>query len=259
MKPAIDTITPMNFANKLDAAETIKDVGADGRYSEAYFDALYEGNKDPWHYQTRWYEKRKRDICLSLLPQSQYGRGIELGCGNGVFSELLAHRCQSLVSIDGNRQAVSLAKQRLAKVCHAQVIHGIIPDIFSALPNSLLQHGPSTHNRLQPTFDLIIISEILYYLSADDIDIVIAWVQKHLAAGGTLLCCHWRYAIDGFDMTGESVHERLQAAFNLPARDSNQKASPATFTHQSCLVDRDFLLDVWQNTSASVAEQENLV
>lgn len=260
MKPTIDTITPMNLANQLNAAEAIKDDGATANYSEAYFDALYEGNKDPWHYQTRWYEKRKRDICLSLLPQSQYKRGIELGCGNGVFSELLASRCQSLVSIDGNRQAVSLAKQRLAKAYHAKVIHGIIPDIFSTLPKTLLQNGAPTNNSLQPTFDLMVISEILYYLSATDIDIVIAWVQKHLAVGGTLLCCHWRYEIDGFDMTGARVHERLQNAFNLPASiEPNQKTPQAVFTHQSCLVDRDFLLDVWQNTLSSVAEQENLV
>lgn len=258
MTHAIDAITPMNLANRLNAAETIKNDRA-SEYSESYFDALYQGNKDPWHYQTRWYEKRKRNICLSLLPQSQYGRAIELGCGNGVFSELLADRCQSLVSIDGNRQAVSLAKQRLAKINCAQVIHGIIPDIFSTLPKLLLQHGAPTNNSLQPTFDLIVISEILYYLSASDIDIVINWVQKHLASGGTLLCCHWRYAIEGFDMTGEKVHERLQNAFNLPANEPSQKAAKAIFTHQSCLVDRDFLLDVWQNTPNSVAEQENLV
>ncbi|WP_375138512.1 class I SAM-dependent DNA methyltransferase [Psychrobacter sp. MF31] len=256
MTHAIDAITPMNLTNRLNAAETIKNDHA-SEYSESYFDALYEGNKDPWHYQTRWYEKRKRDICLSLLPQSQYKRAIELGCGNGVFSELLADRCQSLVCIDGNRHAVHLAKQRLVKASYVQVIQGIIPKVLSDLPKS--QHGASTNKAHQSTFDLIVISEILYYLSAADIDIVINWVQKHLVSGGTLLCCHWRYAIDGFDMTGEKVHERLQNAFNLPVNERSQKAAKAIFTHQSCLVDRDFLLDVWQNTQISVAEQENLV
>jgi len=256
MTHAIDAITPMNLTNRLNAAETIKNDRA-SEYSESYFDALYEGSQDPWHYQTRWYEKRKRDICLSLLPQSQYGRAIELGCGNGVFSELLADRCQSLVSIDGNRHAVNLAKQRLAKASHTQVIQGIIPKVLLDLPKS--QNDASTNEAHQSTFDLIVISEILYYLSAADIDIVINWVQKHLVSGGTLLCCHWRYAIEGFDMTGEKVHERLQNAFNLPANKPSQKAAKAIFTQQSCLVDRDFLLDVWQNTPTSVAEQENLV
>ncbi|MGM8888555.1 SAM-dependent methyltransferase, partial [Psychrobacter sp. 1U2] len=71
-------------------------------YSETYFDALYNDNTDPWEYQTRWYEKRKRDICLAILPQAEYNNAIELGSGNGVFSELLTQRCQTLTCVDGN-------------------------------------------------------------------------------------------------------------------------------------------------------------
>ena len=144
-------------------------------YSESYFDALYNDNSDPWQYQTRWYEKRKRDMCLAVLPQAKYTSAIELGCGNGVFSALLANRCQTLVSIDGNKQAVQLSKQRLAEVGHVKVIQGVIPEILPIAKSH---------------FDLIVISEILYYLSPNDIDTVIAWIQQNLAVGGTLLCCH---------------------------------------------------------------------
>lgn len=223
-------------------------------YSESYFDALYNDNSDPWQYQTRWYEKRKRDMCLAVLPQAKYANAIELGCGNGVFSELLARRCQALLSIDGNHQAVQLAKQRLAESAHVKVIQGVIPDVLTSNKSS---------------FDLIIISEILYYLPPNDIDTVITWIKENLAVGGTLLCCHWRYAIDGFAMTGETVHQRLHQAFNKvnsrvnnesnPEREQHINAKHSTFTHQSKIIDSDFLLDVWQHTSESVAMQENLV
>lgn len=238
-------------------------------YSETYFDALYSDNSDPWQYQTRWYEKRKRDMCLAVLPQTKYDNAIELGCGNGVFSALLAHRCQSLLSIDGNNQAVQLAKQRLAGRSHVQVIQGVIPEALFRVKNGLSEAYSLSESDSAPAhqspFDLIIISEILYYLSSDDIDTVIDWIKQNLAIGGTLLCCHWRYAIDGFLMTGETVHERLCQAFDGAnhgadmAKSQQTAFTHPTFTHQSQLVDSDFLLDVWQNTAETVAMQENLV
>ncbi len=218
-------------------------------YSETYFDALYADNADPWHYQTRWYEQRKRDICLAVLPQTQYKNAIELGCGNGIFSELLAQRCHNLLSIDGNSNAVQLAKERLAALPQGKVIQGIIPDVLLSLKNSFI---PTKSCSNQSGFDLIVISEILYYLSATDIDTVITWIKQNLAIDGTLLCCHWRYAIDGFVMTGETVHQRVHQAFNV-ANDS------ITFNHQSQIIDSDFLLDIWQYRVNSVASQENLI
>ena len=229
---------PMNFANRstLSKSETADGLYTDtqaANYAETYFDALYSDNSDPWQYKTRWYEKRKRDMCLAVLPKAQYDNAIELGCGNGVFSALLAPRCHALLSVDCNKQAIQLAKQRLAESSHVRVLQGVIPD---SLPTA------------KTTFDLIVISEILYYLSPNDIDTVIFWIKQNLAIGGTLLCCHWRYVIDGFAMTGETVHQRLHQAFNH---------SP--LTHQSQIIDSDFLLDVWQYSPNSVAMQENLV
>lgn len=224
-------------------------------YVEKYFEALYRDSNDPWQYQTRWYEQRKRDMCLAILPQDTYANAIELGCGNGVFSHLLTHRCQALLSIDGNHSAVQLARQRLIEAPHTKVLKGVIPDVLLALQNegppapsiSQLADAP-TH---RPPYDLIVISEVLYYLSARMLTTVIAWIQQNIAAGGTLLCCHWRYDIEGFALTGETVHQRLQQAFNQEYK--------VSFTHQSQLVDSDFLLDIWQNSQKTVAMQEHLV
>lgn len=69
------------------------------------------------------------------------------------------------------------------------------------------------------------------------------------------MCCHWRYAIEGFAMTGEDVHKRLDHAFNI----ANNEKYQIAFNHQSKMIDRDFLLDVWQRSPSSIARQENLI
>ncbi len=247
----------MNHTSRNSLADNIDINSQSAAYSESYFDALYNDNSDPWQYQTRWYEKRKRDICLAILPQSHYNNAIELGCGNGVLSELLAQRCLSLVSIDGNQRAVQLAKARLEEVFHVKVIQGVIPNDLITLKTSIMDdyHLSDDTSTNKPLFDLIVISEILYYLSPNDIDMVIAWTQQNLAMGGTLLCCHWRYAIEGFSMTGETVHQRLNDAFNF----ANNEKHQFEFNHQSQIIDSDFLLDVWQRSPSSVAMQENLI
>ena len=59
-------------------------------YDQEYFDALYALNQgDPWHYEQRWYEQRKRQICLAVLPRLQFDSAIEIGCSNGIFSQEL--------------------------------------------------------------------------------------------------------------------------------------------------------------------------
>lgn len=245
----------------------------DNSYPASYFDAMYQDNSDPWQYQTRWYEKRKRDISLAVLPQAQYANAIELGCGNGVFSELLAQRCQALLSLDGNQHAVQLAQQRLARFSHVKVIQGLIPQALNTLSPALNMANtkasntainPSS-NKLQPPYDLIVISEVLYYLAPADIESVITWVGQSLAINGTLFCCHWRYPIEGFEMTGETVHQRFYQVFgskhNREMTNSglNEQDQRWALNHQSSLVDSDFLLDVWQHSPKSVAMQENLV
>ena len=248
-KPLIDEET-ISTSTTNPFGDNVFDEQSDS-YSANYFDAIYSDNLDPWQYQTRWYEKRKRDIGLAILPQASYINGIELGCGNGIFSEQLAQRCHSLLSIDGNNQAVDLAKQHLVALANVKVIQGIIPEILFTLKtstlnsNNLKSNFPSNNS----PFDLIVISEILYYLSLADIDKVIAWVEQNLALGGTLLCCHWRYAIDGFDLTGETVHERLNQTLN----------KNLALTHQSQIIDSDFLLEVWQHSTETLARQENLI
>ena len=198
-------------------------------YNHDYFDALYAVNEgDPWQYEQRWYEQRKRDITLAVLPNAQFSTAIEIGCSNGVLSEQLAARCQKLYCLDGNQIAVSLAKQRLQQHRHVEVIQGIIPQ---DLP--------------QQKFDLIVLSEVLYYLDPTSLLQVIEWLNTALNPNGSILACHWLKPIQYFSMNGQAVHALLK-----------EKLS---YSHYLQLKDADFLLDVWRHTQTSIADEEGLI
>ena len=55
-----------------------------------FFDSFYAGRDDPWGFETRWYEKRKRDILLASLPHERYATALEVGCSTGKLTASLA-------------------------------------------------------------------------------------------------------------------------------------------------------------------------
>lgn len=193
-----------------------------------YFEAMYQKSDDPWDYANRWYEKRKRNICMSVLPKLNFEYVLEIGCANGFLSEMLAERCQKLLCIDANPKAIQLAKQRLQDTHHVEFIQHCIPNQFPT-----------------GSFDLIVFSEILYYLSKSEVTQCLEKIKTLLSKDGVILSCHWRYPIEGFELNGNTVHEILKSELNL--------------YHSLHLNDPDFVLDVWTYHPATVAQQEGLL
>ena len=111
------------------------------------FDRRYREDPDPWGYRTSPYERAKYAATLDACGPGPFVSALELGGSIGVFSALLAPRCRSLTTIDYSPTAVSAAEAELARYPHARAILGRIPD---DLPPA--------------TFDLIVASEVLYYL-----------------------------------------------------------------------------------------------
>ncbi len=191
----------------------------------ANFEALFSQNADPWAFKTRWYEVRKRALTLAALPEQRYLSGYEPGCANGELSAALAARCDRLLVTDGAAAAVRWARERLAPWAHVNVAQAWLPAQWPA-----------------ESFDLIVISELAYYLSIDELDRLAQRIKQSLLSGGTVLACHWRHPIEGCALDGDGVHERLHSALAL---------SPL-----SVLVERDFRIDVWSSDPRSVPERE---
>jgi trans-aconitate methyltransferase len=192
-----------------------------------YFDQLFAGSDDPWAFRQRWYERRKRALTLAALPRERYASAFEPGCANGELSAELATRCERLLVCDTSAAAVALARRRLADSPHVSVLHGRLPEQWP-----------------EGRFDLIVFSELGYYLDPHDLD---AWIDRALASltdDGQLLACHWRPAIDGCPLDAQAVHATLHHRLQMQR----------LFNYE----DGDFLLDVWSRDGASVAEKEQL-
>ncbi len=77
-----------------------------------YFDAMYQAAFDPWGFEDRWYEQRKYAISLAQLPQRRYRSAFEPGCSIGVLMQMLAGRCDRLLSCDLAAAAPSARSSR---------------------------------------------------------------------------------------------------------------------------------------------------
>ena len=191
------------------------------------FDALYRTSSDPWKTSTRWYEERRRALLLGALPDRRYERAYEAGCGNGNVSEVLASRCSHLVASDASAEAVDLARERLRGLPNVEVRRELLPDDW---PDA--------------AFDLIVLSELLYFLSSAEVDRVAALAVHSTAHGGTVVACNWRDDIEGYGHRGDEAHRRFDRALGLPK----------VFEY----IDDDFVLSGWSVETRSVAMREGL-
>ncbi|MBF4635595.1 bifunctional PIG-L family deacetylase/class I SAM-dependent methyltransferase [Agreia pratensis] len=196
---------------------------------QSYFDTFYQGRADPWGFETRWYEERKRALTLAALPRRRFGSALEIGCSIGVLTAELADRADDVLATDIAQAPLDSARERLAGRSEVRLERRALP-----------QEWPDE------TFDLIVVSEVGYYLAADRLDELVSRAAASLNDGGIVVACHWRHPVSDYPMRGDDVH----GAFHRSAR-------------LKCIggyADDDFLLDVFGLPGAvSVATAEGLV
>jgi SAM-dependent methyltransferase len=159
-----------------------------------YFDAMYQDAADPWGFEERWYEQRKYAISLAQLPARRYRSAFEPGCSIGVFTRMLARRCDALLSCDVAAAAVQAAARRTGDLPQVRVEQREIPGQW-----------PSGR------FDLIVFSEILYYFGDRDLEQVLDHAVAALEPDGTLLAVHWRHPVADYPRPGDDVQRALAA------------------------------------------------
>jgi SAM-dependent methyltransferase len=64
-------------------------------------------------------------------------------------------------------------------------------------------------------FDLIVLSELLYYFGGGDLGQVLGRAAAALRPGGTLLAVHWRHPVAEYPRSGDEVHRALAAQAGL--------------------------------------------
>lgn len=193
----------------------------------AHLDQVWQSSDDPFGYRTRWYEQRKRELLLAVLPWPGFGRGWEIGCANGELTHALAGRCKALLGTDLHPRAVAAARARCSALAHVEV-------------------RQMEHPREWPDgrFDLVVVGEVGYYLDAPSLARFVARLEESLAPGAVVVGCHWQHDFQGRCSSTAAVHACLAAVPGL--------ARLARYS------DADVLLECWSLGPVSVAAREGL-
>jgi SAM-dependent methyltransferase len=157
-----------------------------------YFRDCYAAAADPWGLAERWYEARKYALAVAMLPREHYGAVFEPGCSIGVLTAALAPRCDTLLACDVVPHAVDAARARTAGRPGVRVERRAVPDEWP--PGS---------------FDLIVLSELLYYFDDAGLGQVLGASIGSLRPGGQVLAVHWRHPAPDHPRSGDEVHDDL--------------------------------------------------
>lgn len=159
-----------------------------------YFEALYKEKGDPWGFETSPYEAGKYARTLEALPETHIGRVLEVGCANGMLTAKLGRRCDDLLAVDVSETALTAARARCADQPHIRFEKRRLP---LDVPDE--------------SFDLILLSEVVYYLDRVDVERLAAYLMRATRPGGHLLLVHWTGETD-YPLSGDEAATALRAA-----------------------------------------------
>lgn len=141
--------------------------------------------EDPWDYDSA-YEQEKYERQLALLPQRPIRRALELAGAEGHFTRQLAPRVEQLLTTDISRTALERNRAR-----------------HEGLGNVAFQTLDLAGEPIAPGHDLIVCSEVLYYLDGfDELRRVAAKIADALEPGGVFLTAHAFVLTDDRTRTG---------------------------------------------------------
>lgn len=179
-----------------------------------YFRELYRTAEDPWDFVRSDYEAQKYRTTLAALTRPRYGNVLELGCSIGVFTRMLAERCDSLLAVDVSDDALRRAALRCAG---APQVRFETCDLSDAFPSG--------------RFDLVTFCELGFYFAPADLERLRDRIAAALLPHGELVLVHWTPLVEGHAQTADDVH----GCFGADAR----------FQHRAGRREATFRLDVF--------------
>jgi LmbE family N-acetylglucosaminyl deacetylase/SAM-dependent methyltransferase len=180
------------------ATPTAGSVGSVGSVGQEYFDDMYARHDDPWGFDSRWYEQRKRAVLLAALPRQRYRATFEAGCSTGALTAALAERSDRVLAVDLAPAALDRARARVAGREHVELRRATLPGDWP-----------------EGAFDLVVLSEVAYYWAGPDLDRGLTASVGSLSEDGHLVACHWRHPVAEYPRTGDEVHDALAARPDL--------------------------------------------
>jgi SAM-dependent methyltransferase len=155
-----------------------------------FFDHFFDAG-DPFGFDRNPEEQLKFGRTLEVCGDGPLGRVLELGCAVGTFTEVLAPRASDVLALDVSQAAVDQVLERMRGHQHVRAVAAPIPDEFP-----------------DETFDLVVASDVLYYLSVADLKRCLSRIEDVLAVGGAFVAVHYVPRM-GSVLKGDEAHDIL--------------------------------------------------
>ena len=185
--------------------------------TEKYFEDVYAAKDDPWDFATSVYEAEKYAATLESLPREHYENAFEIGCSIGVLTEKLAEKCGKILAVDVSEKALAQSRERCRNLPQVAFQKMIVPEEFA-----------------DETFDLILISEVGYYLAPGDWQTAMEKSFAHLAEKGQIALVHWLPPVHDYPQTGDEVHDSFAEFASGKMRKINENRN------------EKYRIDVWE-------------
>ena len=155
----------------------------DQRTIQADFDHIAGVSRDGWGHNSHYH-----GFLLRQLPP-HCAEALEIGCGTGTFSRLLASRSDRVLALDLSPRMIQVARER----------SGHYPNVDFQVADATTWDFPTGR------FDCVASIATLHHLPAED---MLSRMKEALRAGGTLVI------LDLFQ--GESLSDALTSALAVP-------------------------------------------
>ena len=172
----------------------------------AFFDTLYARDPDPWRFETSAYEHAKYQATLDSLPPRRFESALEVGCSVGVLTRRLADRCTRVLGLDISEAPLAAARARCIDRPGATFARATVPADWPP-----------------GRFDLILFSEVLYYLDPPAIRTAARHATASLTPNGLILLVNWT-GETGTPLTGRQAAALFIEAAALPTRSTAHEA-----------------------------------
>ncbi|MEZ5258236.1 MAG: SAM-dependent methyltransferase [Ilumatobacteraceae bacterium] len=145
--------------------------------------------------------------------RARYRRAFEPGCANGALTDRLAARCDHVIASELLPDIAARAAERTRE-------HGRVDVVAAAFPG----WWPDS------SIDLLVLSEIAYYLTESGRDVAARRLAEHLERGGDVVAVHYT-GDTNYPMRGDEVARWLDGLEEL--------------ARVTALIDPSFELGVW--------------
>lgn len=152
-----------------------KEIPANLGARKEFFDRVYRADRDPWNCEGGYYERAKRGTMIGALPRKHYGHALDLGCSTGALECELSRICDEVLGVDISEVALEHAR-------HRDYANGNVDFVTADLP----REWP------EGRYDLIVLSDILYFLSTGEIRQLARLVVRSLNPSGEFVLVNWR-------------------------------------------------------------------